>query len=55
MVLVFVSRAFLPIIAVEHYLLWVMIAQGAWISCFVLFCISYLPILSKPRPDGLFG
>ncbi|MGM8884476.1 NnrS family protein [Psychrobacter sp. 1U2] len=55
MVLVFVSRAFLPIIATEHYLLWVMIAQGAWIGCFILFCISYLPMLSKPRPDGLFG
>jgi len=55
MVLVFVSRIFLPIIATEHYLLWVMIAQGAWIGCFILFCISYLPMLSKPRPDGLFG
>ncbi|MES1964461.1 NnrS family protein [Psychrobacter sp. AH5] len=55
MVVVFISRAFLPIVAIEHYLLWIMIAQGAWIACFVLFCISYLPMLSKPRPDGLFG
>ena len=55
MVLVFISRVFLPIIDSSHYLLWVMIAQGAWIACFVLFCISYLPMLSKPRPDGLFG
>ncbi len=55
MVLVFISRVFLPIIDINHYLLWVMVAQGAWIACFVLFCISYLPMLSKPRPDGLFG
>ncbi len=55
MVLVFISRVFLPIIDIEYYLLWVMVAQGAWVACFVLFCISYLPMLSKSRPDGLFG
>ena len=55
MVLAFVSRVLLPIVAIDHYLLWIMIAQGAWIACFILFCISYLPILSKSRPDGLFG
>ena len=55
MVLAFVSRVLLPIVAIDHYLLWIMIAQGAWIACFALFCISYLPVLSKPRPDGLFG
>ncbi|MGM8909747.1 NnrS family protein [Psychrobacter sp. 1U1] len=55
MVLVFVSRVLLPLVDVSHYLLWIMIAQGAWIACFVLFCISYLPMLARPRPDGLFG
>lgn len=55
MVLVFVSRVLLPLADMSHYLLWVMIAQGAWIACFVLFCISYLPMLARPRPDGLFG
>ncbi|MGO2019641.1 NnrS family protein [Psychrobacter sp.] len=55
MVLVFISRVLLPLADMSHYLLWVMIAQGAWIACFVLFCISYLPMLARPRPDGLFG
>ena len=55
MVLVFISRVLLPLVDDAHYLLWIMIAQGAWIGCFVLFCISYLPMLARPRPDGLFG
>lgn len=55
MVLVFISRVLLPLIDMSHYLLWIMVAQGAWIACFVLFCVSYLPMLARPRPDGLFG
>lgn len=55
MVLAFVSRVLLPLADMSHYLLWIMIAQGAWIACFVLFCISYLPMLARSRPDGLFG
>lgn len=55
MVVAFVSRVLLPLADMSHYLLWIMIAQGAWIACFVLFCISYLPMLARPRPDGLFG
>ncbi|KRG34755.1 MULTISPECIES: NnrS family protein [unclassified Psychrobacter] len=55
MVLAFVSRVLLPLADMSHYLLWIIIAQGAWIACFVLFCISYLPMLARPRPDGLFG
>ncbi|MGO2278297.1 MULTISPECIES: NnrS family protein [unclassified Psychrobacter] len=55
MVLVFISRVLLPLVDMSHYLGWVMIAQSAWIACFVLFCISYLPMLARPRPDRLFG
>ncbi|WP_010201087.1 NnrS family protein [Psychrobacter sp. PAMC 21119] len=55
MVLVFISRVLLPLVDMSHYLLWIMVAQSAWIACFVLFCISYLPMLTRPRPDGLFG
>ncbi|MCD1278249.1 MAG: NnrS family protein [Psychrobacter sp.] len=55
MVLVFISRVLLPLADMSHYLLWIMVAQSAWIACFVLFCISYLPMLARPRPDGLFG
>lgn len=55
MVLAFISRVLLPLVDIDHYLLWIMVAQSAWIACFVLFCISYLPMLARPRPDGLFG
>lgn len=55
MVIAFVFRIIMPMFDLQHYLLWILIAQVAWIMCFLLFCISYLPILFKPRPDGLFG
>lgn len=55
MVLVFISRVLLPLVDMSHYLVWIMMAQSAWIACFLLFCISYLPMLARPRPDGLFG
>lgn len=55
MVLAFISRVFLPLVDMSHYVWWIMIAQGAWMACFVLFCLSYLPMLYRPRPDGLFG
>ncbi|MFZ2554305.1 NnrS family protein [Psychrobacter urativorans] len=55
MILAFVSRVLLPLVDMSHYGLWIMLAQGAWIGCFVLFCFSYLPLLARPRPDGLFG
>ena len=55
MILAFISRVLLPVVDMSHYLLWIMMAQGAWIACFMLFCICYLPMLSQPRPDGLFG
>ncbi|PNK61537.1 NnrS family protein [Psychrobacter sp. FDAARGOS_221] len=55
MVLAFVFRVVMPLIAIDQYMTWIMIAQTAWIACFTLFCVSYLPILAKPRTDGLFG
>ncbi|MBO1531949.1 NnrS family protein [Psychrobacter sp. F1192] len=55
MVAVFISRVLIPLVDMSQYLLWIMIAQGAWMACFVLFCISYLPLLSRERADGLFG
>lgn len=55
MVLAFISRVFLPLVDMSHYVWWIMIAQGAWMACFVLFCWSYLPMLYRPHPDGLFG
>ena len=55
MLIVFVFRVIVPLVDIEHYVIWLMIAQSAWISCFALFCISYIPMLVAPRTDGLFG
>ncbi len=55
MILVFVFRVIMPLIMMEYYIVWLMLAQKSWILCFALFCIIYIPLLSKPRPDGLFG
>lgn len=55
MVLVFIMRVVLPLFDMDHYLLWILLAQATWIASFALFCFSYLPILFSPRPDGLFG
>ncbi|WP_227430936.1 NnrS family protein [Psychrobacter sp. I-STPA6b] len=55
MIIAFIFRVFLPLLDMEHYIIWIMIAQTAWIACFMLFCISYIPMLAKPRTDGLFG
>ncbi|HAO59501.1 MAG TPA: NnrS family protein, partial [Psychrobacter sp.] len=55
MVLAFVFRVIMPLVTPDAYLMWIMLAQSAWIGSFVLFCFSYLSILAKPRGDGLFG
>ncbi|WP_230657622.1 NnrS family protein [Psychrobacter sp. I-STPA10] len=55
MIIVFVFRVIMPLFDIEHYIVWLMIAQSAWIGCFALFAISYIPMLVAPRTDGLFG
>lgn len=55
MIGVFVFRVIMPLLSMDYYTLWLMIAQAAWILCFALFCITYIPILSAPRTDKLFG
>ena len=49
----YVARVLLPMIAPEHYLLWLGIAQAAWMIAFALFVWVYAPILVKPRADGM--
>ena len=51
----FVARVLLPMIAPMHYLLWLGIAQAAWLIAFALFVWVYAPILVKPRIDGMPG
>ncbi|WP_232410934.1 NnrS family protein [Methylophilus sp. 5] len=45
----------LPIVLPEFYRLSVMLAASGWMTAFGLFCITYWPILSKPRIDGSPG
>lgn len=55
MIATFVTRVILPLFAMESYILWVMIAHTTWLLSFIMYCISYTPILSKERIDGAFG
>lgn len=55
MVGVFIFRVLLPLVAMDYYTVWLMMAQTSWLLCFTLFCITYVPILAAPRPDKLFG
>ena len=51
----YVARVLLPMIAPMHYLLWLAMAQAAWLIAFALFVWVYAPILVKPRADGMPG
>ena len=51
----FVARVLLPIIAPAQYLLWLGVAQTAWLVAFAMFVWVYAPILVKPRTDGMPG
>ncbi|MGP1717179.1 MAG: NnrS family protein [Methylophilus sp.] len=48
-------RVFLPLWIPETYRISVMLAAACWIVAFTWFCITYWPILSKPRTDGMPG
>ncbi|MBK8899260.1 MAG: NnrS family protein [Candidatus Competibacteraceae bacterium] len=50
-----VVRVIVPLLVSTHYLMWVAISQLLWIAAFLIFLISYLPMLVKPRVDGQFG
>ena len=51
----YIARVLLPIINPAEYLLWLGIAQIAWLFAFALFVWVYAPILVKPRADGIQG
>lgn len=55
LVLAALFRVIVPLFAIEQYSLWILISQGFWIAAFVLFAVSYLPILIRPRVDGKPG
>lgn len=51
----YVTRVLLPLIDPAHSLLWIGIAQAAWLIAFAVFVWVYVPILVKPRADGMPG
>ncbi len=51
----FVARVMLPMIAPAHYMMWLAVAQAAWLFAFALLVWVYAPILVKPRTDGKPG
>ena len=55
LIVAFVARVLLPMIAPTHYLLWLGMAQAAWLLAFALFVWVYAPILARPRADGVPG
>ncbi|MGD8812318.1 MAG: NnrS family protein [Thioalkalispiraceae bacterium] len=50
-----VVRVFLPMLLAEHYLLWIQLSGILWVLGFLLFVLVYLPMLLRPRVDGLPG
>ncbi len=48
-------RVIAPLMAENYYVIWVAISQILWIAAFLLFIITYFPMLVKPRVDGQFG
>lgn len=55
MIAAYGCRVLLPLLLPASYALLLSMSQGLWVISFVLFCIPYLPILARPRTDGLFG
>ncbi len=50
-----IFRVIVPLIAESQYVVWVAISQMLWIVAFLIFIITYFPMLVKPRIDGQFG
>jgi len=51
----YAARVLLPMIAPAHYMMWLAVAQAAWLFAFALLVWVYAPILVKPRVDGMPG
>jgi len=47
-----VFRIIFPLIDMNYYLIWVSISQILWVAAFLIFLVTYAPMLIKPRIDG---
>ncbi|MDO9392981.1 MAG: NnrS family protein [Methylotenera sp.] len=50
-----IFRAVVPMVTMQFYTSWVLVAAIFWIFAFAIFVVIYTPILLKPRADGAFG
>jgi uncharacterized protein involved in response to NO len=50
-----ILRVFFPLFLPMQYMTWIICSQALWLVAFLLFVISYAPILIKARIDGEFG
>lgn len=48
-------RVFGPLLNGNNYIFWVHLSGGLWTISFLIFSVFYLPMLFKPRVDGLPG
>jgi uncharacterized protein involved in response to NO len=48
-------RVIAPLLAPQHYPIWLHTSGGLWLFSFLVFLYYYLPILLRPRPDGQPG
>lgn len=55
MILAWILRVVMPLIAIEQYMTWILLAQICWIASFIILIIQYTNIWIRPRTDGLFG
>ncbi len=49
------TRVFAPILNPDAWSLWMGVAAALWSTAFMLFVITYAPILCRPRVDGRAG
>jgi len=42
-----------PLLLPQHYMLWIGSSGVLWAVCFALYLPVYIPMLVKPRPDGI--
>lgn len=48
-------RVLLPLLDMTYYTHWIGLSQILWMAAFILFILTYLPMLAAPRVDGQPG
>jgi uncharacterized protein involved in response to NO len=49
------TRVALPMLFQQQYGMWIALSQWLWMSAFLIYFLSYFPILTRPRVDGQDG